>query len=226
MQAGQSSPEARRLSASTGPELLQGYEDENKRQRCEDGFTTERYAQLCRHFPGRCSTVLDVGCSTGLGGLVIARRHPGASIIGLDCVADRLAALPACYSSSVRGLSTDIPLDDRSVDVVVAGEFLEHLRPHDVDHTLCEFQRVLRVGGRLLLTTPNPGYLKNRVRGLSVYSVAHLTQHESEVLRLRLRAHGFARIRIRGSGRVSRYVGSRFPVRAVYGSYLVVGDKR
>lgn len=217
----------RGAAASTEPDLLGRYAAENQLQNAgQDDFTPERYAQFCRYFPVPAPTVLDVGCSTGRGGLVLARNHPGAAIIGLDCIADRLAALPTCYSAALHGLSTDIPLDDRSVDVVVAGEFLEHLRPHDVDRTLCEFQRVLRVGGRLLLTTPNPAYLKNRIQGRSVYSVAHLTQHDPRVLRLRLRSHGFARIRIRGSGRVSRYVGSRFPVFACYGSYLVSGDKR
>lgn len=43
-------------------------------------------------------------------------------------------------------------------DVVVAGEFIEHLVYHDFIFSLKEFFRVLRPGGRLLLTTPNPEY--------------------------------------------------------------------
>ena len=103
----------------------------------------------------------------------------------------------------------------------------ERLAASDVDPVLCEFQRVLRVGGRLILTTPNPGYLKNRLTGASVVdNPAHLTQHDASVLRFRLRMHGFRRIRVRGTGRVSRYLGSRFPLRCVYGSYLMTADKR
>jgi hypothetical protein len=34
------------------------------------------------------------------------------------------------------GLSTDVPVDHQTFDVVVAGEFLEHLYPADVDKTV------------------------------------------------------------------------------------------
>jgi hypothetical protein len=40
-----------------------------------------------------------------------------------------------------------------------------------------------------------------------------------------LLAHGFSHIRLRGSGRVSRHLGERFPLLAAYGSYLVTADK-
>jgi len=32
-------------------------------------------------------------------------------------------------------------------------------------------------------------------------------------------------VKVYGSGKVSRYLGSHFPVKAVYGSYLVLADK-
>jgi hypothetical protein len=40
-----------------------------------------------------------------------------------------------------------------------------------------------------------------------------------------MRLIGFSNISIFGSGRVSSYLGQRFPWRAVYGSYLIQGDK-
>lgn len=201
------------------------YADENLRQPFGDGFRLDRYAQFARHIPAGSTTVLDVGCGEGAGGAVLAATLPDVQLLGLDCVPQRLELAPADYSETILGLSTAIPLEDQTMDVVVAGEFLEHLRPHDVDQTLCEFQRVLRIGGRLLLTTPNPASLGMRLRGGSVYSVAHLTQHDPAVLRLRLQMHGFSRVRVRGSGRMSRYVGERFPLRSAYGSYLMSGDK-
>lgn len=191
-----------------------------------DVFTLERYAQFALHTPTRARTVLDIGCSTGRGGQEFVRHVPSAELWGLDAVQDRLDALPGCYAGAIRGLSTDLPLDDRSVDVVLAGEFLEHLLPHDVDRTICEFQRVLRIGGRLLLTTPNPTYVRLRVTGMSVYGPGHLTQHHAPILRRRLMSHGFASVRVYGSGRMSRYFGQRFPLLNVYGSYLVRADKK
>ena len=94
-----------------------------------------------------------------------------------------------------------------------------------IDRSICEFQRVLSVGGRLLLTKPNPRYLKNSLNNSSVYSVSHLTQHFPSVLKHRLKMHGFSRVRIVGSGKVTRYLGYHFPLLSVYGSYLIFGDK-
>jgi hypothetical protein len=36
---------------------------------------------------------------------------------------------------------------------------------------------------------------------------------------------GFSKVKVYGSGRVSMFVGQRFPVLALYGSYLIRGDK-
>lgn len=203
------------------------YEVQNVRQDGSehDSFTLKRYEQFFSFFQKEAINVLDVGCNTGRGGLRLKDLNPNLKLFGLDCVQKRLDVLPECYSQRVYGLSTDIPMEDQCVDVITAGEFLEHLYPADVDKTLCEFQRVLKIGGRLLLTTPNPNYIKNKITGMSVYGVSHLTQHFPEVLRFRLQMHGFSGVKIYGSGKVSLYLGWHFPLMAIYGSYLVVANK-
>jgi ubiquinone/menaquinone biosynthesis C-methylase UbiE len=207
--------------------LLEKYAAGNLKQAISetDLFTEERYAQFHRFLPKDAQSILDVGANTGRGGQKLAELNANYKITGLDCVQSRIAALPECYHRAICGLSNAIPADDHSYDAVVAGEFLEHLYPSDVDPTLCEFQRVLKVGGRLLMTTPNPGYLRLRLTGGTVYTVSHLTQHWPLVLKTRLRAHGFSRVRIYGSGKVSRYLGFHCPIRTLYGSYLIIGDK-
>lgn len=191
----------------------------------DDPFTVERYQQFGRHLRADAGVVLDIGCATGRGGQEIAKVAPDVELWGVDVVQSRLDALPAVYAKKVRGLSTALPLDDRTVDAILAGEFLEHLSAADVDPTLCEFQRVLRVGGRLLLTTPNPDYLRLRLTGGTVYFPGHLTQHYPRVLRNRLRSHGFSKVRIFGSGKMSRHLPERFPLLPLYGSYLISADK-
>lgn len=206
---------------------LQKYADENSAQTValEDGFSILRYRQFARHLPPSVKTVLDVGCAEGRGGNELKSIRQDIELLGLDCVAERLEQLPPSYNRRILGLTNRIPLEDRSCDAIVAGEFLEHLYPSDVDPTLCEFQRILEIGGTLLMTTPNPYSLKMKFRKGTVYGVAHLTQHFPEVLKWRLAMHGFSKIKLIGSGQATRYFGEWMPLLRVYGSYLVVATK-
>lgn len=190
-----------------------------------DPFTEERYKQFYDFFPIKIQKVLDIGCNTGRGGAVIKKLQPDLSIFGLDAVKDRLDRLPKnVYEGCVQGYSTNIPVDDSTYDVVVAGEFIEHIHSHDVDKTLQEIFRVLKIGGRLLLTTPNPHDIKRKWRAQSILGGSHVSQHFPEALKLQLMMSGFSSIRIRGSGKVTRYLGCRWPI-AIYGSYLMLANK-
>lgn len=191
-----------------------------------DPFTTQRYAQLASRINSVSPSILDVGCSKGEGGPVIKRLIPNCMLTGLDCVAEHLAALPPAYDCKIEGLSTLIPVADQTFDVVIAAEFLEHLYPRDVDPTLCEFQRILKVDGKLLLTTPNPSYLRNRITGKSVYGRSHFTQHHAGILRHRLLAHGFFSSRVFGTGKVSSIISCYIPFLPLYGSYAIDAVKR
>lgn len=206
---------------------LSDYASENAAQTVavEDGFSIRRYQQFARHLPLHAKRVVDIGCAEGRGGKELKALRPDIELTGLDCVEERLAALPECYDRKILGLTNQIPIEDRTCDAIVAGEFLEHLYPADVDPTLCEFQRILAIGGVLLMTTPNPYSLRMKKRRGTVYGVAHLTQHFPKILKWRLMMHGFSRIKILGSGQASRYFGERFPILPVYGSYLIIGTK-
>jgi SAM-dependent methyltransferase len=191
-----------------------------------DSFTERRYQQFVRHFRRDTRTVLDVGCNTGRGGAAMKAINPSLQIIGLDCVPERIEALnPTNYQRGICAFTQDIALPNDCFDAIVAGEFIEHLPPELVFPTLCEFFRLLRLKGLLLLTTPNPFYLKNRLTGASVLGQAHISQHRPRNLRCQLEDVGFSRVRIRGSGRVSTALGERFPLLAVYGSYLTEAVK-
>ncbi len=193
----------------------------------EDAYTVHRYRQFVTHLPSNIQSVLDVGCNTGRGGRVIKDHIPSVRITGLDCVPERLSDLDSdVYCESICSFTNDIPLPSASFDAIVAGEFIEHVLPEEVILTLSEFFRLLRLKGRLLLTTPNPGFLRNRLIGSSVLlDPAHVSQHSPKSLRRRLEDIGFSKIKIRGSGRVSKLLGEHFPYRAVYGSYLAKATK-
>ena len=191
-----------------------------------DSFTERRYQQFTRHLPRHTRDVLDVGCNTGRGGAAMKALRPELRIAGLDCVPERVGALDrSVYTARISGFTDAIPSKAESFDAIVAGEFIEHLPPDRVDAALCEFFRLLRLKGVLLLTTPNPHYLKNILLGQSVLGGAHLSQHYSGSLRVRLRKIGFSGVAIRGSGRVSSVLGERCPLMGIYGSYLAKATK-
>jgi SAM-dependent methyltransferase len=191
-----------------------------------DPFTESRYAQFASFLPPGPLKVLDVGCNTGRGGAVLKARRPEVALYGLDLLQSRLDRLPRdVYSGTVCGSATQVPSDDETYDAIVAGEFIEHLLPMDAHRFVADAFRVLKVGGRLLLTTPNPGDVKRRLRGGTVLGGAHLSQHHPGTFKTVLRMYGFARVRTLGSGKVSWYLGQRFPWLGIYGSFLAMGDK-
>ena len=207
---------------------MQDYVELNEAQEISetDPFTSERYAQFFRYFPASTRTVLDVGCNVGRGGAVLKALNPDLQLVGLDCVAKRLNRISAeIYDRTICSYSTDINVDKDCFDVIVAGEFIEHLYEQDVTQTLKEFYRVLKSQGRLLMTTPNPDYIRLKLTGGSVLGGAHVSQHYPSVLKHLLEQIGFTNLQIQGSGKVSRWLGDQFPILAVYGSYLVIADK-
>jgi 2-polyprenyl-3-methyl-5-hydroxy-6-metoxy-1,4-benzoquinol methylase len=191
-----------------------------------DPFTEERYAQFIRYLGFSTGRVLDVGCNTGRGGQRMKQLCPKLSLVALDCVEDRLRRLlPGVYDSVVCSFTQQIDQPDGSFDAIVAGEFIEHLAVEDVEPTLQEFFRIINSNGRLLLTTPNPGYIRLKLTGGSVLGGPHLSQHWPKDLGQRLNAIGFRNVRIRPSGKVTRYFGEWFPWLNLYGSYLAVAEK-
>lgn len=96
------------------------------------------------HARGR---VLDVGCADRW---IESALAPDASYIGLDYPAtgrDLYHANPTVYADAAR-----LPFIDASFDTVVMLEVLEHVELPQA--ALSEASRVLRPGGRLLLTMP------------------------------------------------------------------------
>src|SRR5215210_4978473 len=98
--------------------------------------------------------VLDLGC--GAGRFVAALRDAGADPVGVELSEAALErARRNVLGADLRPLGEDgaLPLEDASVDLVWCSEVLEHVP--DTAGLLSEARRVLRTGGRLLVTTPS-----------------------------------------------------------------------
>lgn len=103
--------------------------------------------------------VLDVGCGEGWFASELLRAE--VRVVGIDVAEEPLRrARERDPALEVRLVDADgpWPFEDVSFDVVWAGETIEHVA--DTAGWLSEVRRVLRPGGRLLLSTPAHGRLR------------------------------------------------------------------
>jgi len=95
---------------------------------------------------------LDLGCGDGFFSSLLNR--PGVFVgVDPDRHSLRRAASGGAYSGLVRGSATALPFRHSAFGTVIANSVLEHIP--DVDAAIGEIARVLRPGGRLLITAPS-----------------------------------------------------------------------
>ncbi len=97
--------------------------------------------------------VLDAGC--GGGRAVLETLADEYETVGLDLSAEQLALASerAPAARLVRGDLTRLPVGDDAVDALTALHSVIHVPRERHEDVFAEFARVLRPGGRLLLTT-------------------------------------------------------------------------
>jgi SAM-dependent methyltransferase len=104
----------------------------------------------------RGKRVLDVGCASG--GLTELLLDRGASVVGIDLnprlIERARERLDDRAEFLVADISERLPFDDGSFDVVCASLVLHYLA--DWTRPLGEFARVLRPGGRFVMSTHHP----------------------------------------------------------------------
>jgi SAM-dependent methyltransferase len=149
--------------------------------------------------------VLDLGC--GAGRFVAALRDAGARSVGVELAAAALErARRNVPGADLRLVAPDgsLPLDHGEVDVVWCSEVLEHVP--DTVGFLTEARRVLRRGGRLLLTVPDHGRAKRTLLALARYDAhydplgQHLRFYTRRSLARALLATGFEPVRVAALG--------------------------
>jgi ubiquinone/menaquinone biosynthesis C-methylase UbiE len=112
-----------------------------------------RYLQACEIAAGK--VVLDIASGEGYGSAMLANR--AGRVFGVDNSLEAVEHARNRYKKEnlefMAGHCAAIPLPDKSVDLVVSFETIEH---HDKHHQMMrEIKRVLRPAGALLISSPD-----------------------------------------------------------------------
>jgi len=105
-------------------------------------------------------TAVDLGCGTGRFAGLLAKR--GLRVYGVDGHRELLARAASGQTDVewVHAPLESVPLGNSSCDLVVTLDVLEHVEPGPF---LCEVARILKPGGRLLLSVPATPALWSRL---------------------------------------------------------------
>ena len=168
-------------------------------------FAARRALLLAHVRPG--DRVLDLGA--GDGAFAAELSAAGCTVVAVDVAQEALRRARARVPGLDARLAPEdgpLPLDEDAVDVVWAGEVLEHVA--DVVGLLAEVRRVLRWGGTLLVTTPYHGRVSVAALALRPHGIEthfdpradHLRFFTARSLRALLTGAGFAEVDVRPAG--------------------------
>jgi ubiquinone/menaquinone biosynthesis C-methylase UbiE len=108
--------------------------------------------------------VLEVAVGTGKQLAALAQRNPGGRTVGVDLAGGMLAVARRRLARAGldrvelrRGDALALPFEDESFDLVVNSYMLDQLPRDQIPRALAEFRRVLRPGGRLVLSNMTKG---------------------------------------------------------------------
>ena len=152
------------------------------------GFHEARIAQARRLLAGVTGRVCDIGSGHSL----VNMAGPfDFRLSAWDRDAEAIAALREQGVDAVVAPAEEPPFPPETFDGAFAGEIVEHLE--DPQAALRRWVEVLRIGGRLVVTTPNRRHLMSRARGYDVVeNLEHLFEWSLRELRQAVSAAGIA----------------------------------
>jgi len=138
-------------------------------------FQRYRVSEVLRIYtPAKDARVMDLGCGWGTFTAALTPRvgkliAADFSLRSLELTRLRMDAEGlASRAQLLCADATSIPLGDASLDVVLAADLVEHLYPDQTVAMVEECARILHPGGKLIVWTPNPGHIFERLRVLGV----------------------------------------------------------
>jgi 2-polyprenyl-3-methyl-5-hydroxy-6-metoxy-1,4-benzoquinol methylase len=167
-------------------------------------------AMLPRSTDGRKLRVLDLGCGNGSLSHIIAQQ--GYEVVGMEespsGVAIAQQNFPDCQFICGSIYEPPLSICDNSFDIIISVEVVEHLfRPRELPRLA---QKCLAPDGRLIVTTPYNGYLKNLALSLlggmdrhltALWDGGHIKFFSVDTLSQLLETEGFTDLQFRFTGR-------------------------
>ena len=112
------------------------------------------YVELVTRYAPPGSKILDLGCGNGISARLI--NQAGHDVVGTDISPLFLQEARAWENRQLRYQVCDVlelPFETQAFDVICSNELIEHLP--DVETALVEMTRVVRKGGKIVLSGPN-----------------------------------------------------------------------
>lgn len=110
--------------------------------------------------------VIDLGCGEGE---ILA--HDPDNFIGVDVNKSALERLKVKGLNVIEASVESIPVGDRLFDVVLCNNLIEHLQVEQAYNMLKEAQRILKVGGEIIIITPTPRTVWNTFGHVKPYTI-------------------------------------------------------
>ena len=146
-------------------------------------FATEhlhRYAIALAHAAGK--SVLDIACGEGYGSNLLAAK--AKTVIGVDLSSEAIEHASRKYGADnlqfKQGSAAEIPLPDKSVDLVVSFETIEHHAKHE--EMLSEIKRVLITDGLLIMSSPDKEMYSDKQNYQNPFHIKELYNDEFRAL--------------------------------------------
>ena len=163
------------------------------------------------------SSILDIGCGNGAICNAIKNKFSNIDIVGIDSdseginIAKKINKDIEFYRTSVADFHCE-ELKSRKFDLIISTEVIEHLYSPQQLPAFCS--KYLKQNGRLLITCPYFGYLKNIFISIlnewdsvhtSLWEGGHIKFWSKKVITKLLNDNGFRIIKFTGVGRI-RYL--------------------
>lgn len=117
-------------------------------------------------------TILDFGCGKGKIFEELVKMNPQSKIIGVDVSEKALNFIKHKYPKQQFFKITDggkLPFKANTFDFIIASDVLEHV--YDTENAFWELARILKKNGKILISVPYNGTIKNVVITIFFYEL-------------------------------------------------------